>query len=45
MIGLAATRTVAPLGYVGVIPLVKGVIGMCSICSVLEINSCFVGKK
>ena len=40
LIGLAATGTVGVWGYVGVIPLVTGAVGMCPIYSLLGINSC-----
>ena len=40
LIGLAATGTVGAWGYVGVIPLVTGAIGMCPIYSLLGIDSC-----
>lgn len=40
LIGLAATGTIGPWGYIGVIPLVTGAIGMCPIYSLLGINSC-----
>ncbi len=45
LIGLAATGTVGLWGYVGVIPLVTGLVGMCPLYSLLGINSCPVGKK
>ncbi|MEO5671184.1 MAG: DUF2892 domain-containing protein [Ramlibacter sp.] len=40
LIGLAATGTVGAWGYIGVIPLVTGAIGMCPIYSLLGINTC-----
>ena len=40
LIGLAATGTVGVWGYIGVIPLVTGAIGMCPLYSMLGINSC-----
>ena len=40
LIGLAATGTVGLWGYIGVIPLITGAIGMCPIYSLLGINSC-----
>lgn len=45
LIGLAASGTVGLWGYVGVIPLVTGVIGMCPIYRLLGINSCSAGKR
>lgn len=40
LIGLAATGTVGAWGYIGVIPLVTGAVGMCPIYSLLGINTC-----
>ena len=40
LIGLAATGTIGMWGYVGIIPLVTGAVGMCAIYSLLGINSC-----
>lgn len=40
LIGLAATGTIGMWGYIGIIPLVTGAVGMCPIYSLLGINSC-----
>jgi hypothetical protein len=40
LIGLAATGTVGPWGYIGVVPLLTGAIGWCPVYTVLGINSC-----
>lgn len=40
LIGLAATGTVGLWGYIGIIPLVTGSVGMCPLYSLLGINSC-----
>lgn len=40
LIGLAATGTVGLWGYIGIVPLVTGAVGMCPIYSLLGINSC-----
>ncbi len=40
LIGLAVTGTIGVWGYIGVIPLVTGVVGMCPVYSLLGINSC-----
>ena len=40
VIGLAATGTIGMWGYLGIIPLVTGAVGMCPIYSLLGINSC-----
>ena len=40
LIGLAATGTIGMWGYIGIIPLVTGAVGMCPIYGLLGINSC-----
>jgi hypothetical protein len=40
LIGVALTGIIGPWGYLGVIPLVTGALGMCPLYSVLGINSC-----
>ena len=40
LIGLAATGTIGMWGYIGIMPLVTGAVGMCPIYSLLGINSC-----
>lgn len=40
LIGLAATGTVGAWGYIGVVPLLTGAIGLCPLYSLLGINSC-----
>ena len=40
LIGLAATGTVGAWGYVGVVPLLTGAVGMCPLYSLLGINTC-----
>jgi hypothetical protein len=40
LIGLAATGTVGAWGYVGVVPLLTGAIGLCPVYSLLGINTC-----
>lgn len=40
LIGLAASETIGLWGYIGVVPLVTGAIGMCPLYSVLGINTC-----
>lgn len=40
LIGLAATGTVGAWGYIGVVPVLTGAIGMCPLYTVLGINTC-----
>lgn len=39
LIGLAASGTVGAWGYIGVIPLLTGAVGMCPLYSLLGINT------
>jgi hypothetical protein len=45
LIGLAATHAVGPWGYVGVVPLLTGAIGMCPLYSILGINTCPMTRR
>jgi hypothetical protein len=40
LIGLAATGKVGLWGYIGVVPLLTGAIGLCPLYTVLGINTC-----
>ena len=40
LIGLAASGTIGVWGYIGLVPLITGAIGMCPLYSVLGINTC-----
>jgi hypothetical protein len=40
LIGLAATGTIGLWGYIGVVPLLTGAVGLCPLYSVLGINTC-----
>ena len=42
LIGLAATGTVGWWGYVGVVPLLTGLVGLCPPYSLLGWNTCSV---
>ncbi|WP_351089448.1 DUF2892 domain-containing protein [Shewanella sp. S1-49-MNA-CIBAN-0167] len=45
LIGLAATDTIGMWGYIGVVPLLTGAVGLCPLYSLLGINSCSVSKR
>ena len=45
LIGLAATGTVGLWAYIGIIPLVTGVVGMCPLYSLLGITSCPISRR
>lgn len=44
LIALAATHVIGLWGYIGIVPLVTGAIGMCPLYSVLGINTCPVRR-
>jgi len=44
LIGLAATGTVGPWGWIGVVPLLTGSIKFCPLYSIIGINSCPLQK-
>jgi hypothetical protein len=39
LIGLAAYEVIGPWGWIGILPLITGVMGVCSAYSVLGINT------
>jgi hypothetical protein len=45
LIGLAATGKVGVWGYIGVVPLLTGAVGMCPLYSILGINTCAISKR
>ena len=42
LVGLAATGTVGAWGWIGVVPLLTGLVGMCPLYSLLGVNTCKV---
>lgn len=44
LIALAATGTIGAWGYIGVVPLLTGIIGICPAYSIFGINSCPIKK-
>lgn len=40
LIGLAASGTVGAWGYIGLVPLLTGAVGICPLYSILGINTC-----
>jgi hypothetical protein len=44
LVGLAATGTVGVWGWIGVVPLLTGVIGFCPAYPIFGINTCSVKK-
>jgi len=45
LIGLAATGVVGAWGYIGVVPLLTGAVGMCPLYSMLGVNTCQVDRR
>jgi hypothetical protein len=45
LIALAATHTLGPWAYVGIVPLLTGALGMCPLYSLLGINTCPIRKR
>lgn len=45
LIGLAATDSIGVWGYIGVVPLLTGVIGMCPLYSILGLNTCPMNQR
>jgi hypothetical protein len=45
LIGLAYSGTIGVWGYLGVVPLLTGAIGMCPLYSVLGIDTCPVTRR
>ncbi len=45
LIGLAATQTIGAWGYIGIVPLITGAVGMCPLYSILGINSCPADRR
>jgi hypothetical protein len=45
LIGLAATGTVGVWGYIGIVPVLTGAVGLCPLYSVLGINTCAMKNR
>lgn len=45
LIGLTLTGTIGVWGWIGVIPLATGALGMCPLYSMLGINTCPMKKQ
>lgn len=45
LIGLAATNVIGPWGYIGIVPLITGAVGMCPVYSLLRISTCPVNRR
>lgn len=45
LVGLAATGTVGMWGYIGLVPIVTGLVGTCPIYSLFGISTCPIPAK
>ncbi len=45
LIALAATGQVGAWGYIGVVPLLTGALGMCPLYAILGINTCPLNRR
>lgn len=45
LIGLAASGAVGPWGYIGIVPLLTGLVRFCPAYSLLGVNTCSSGKQ
>lgn len=45
LIGLAVSGSVGPWGYIGIVPLLTGLIRFCPAYSLLGVNTCSSGKQ
>jgi hypothetical protein len=45
LIGLAVLGVIGAWGYIGVVPLLTGAVGMCPLYSVLGINTCPANRR
>lgn len=45
LFALAATSVIGPWGYIGIVPLLTGAIGMCPVYTLLGINTCAVNRQ
>lgn len=45
LIALAYTGTIGPWGYIGIVPLVTGALGMCPLYSLLGISTCPISRR
>ncbi|WP_428424900.1 YgaP family membrane protein [Methylibium sp.] len=45
LIGLALAKVIGPWGYIGIVPLLTGALGMCPLYSMLGIDTCPVKRR
>jgi hypothetical protein len=45
LVGMALGGVIGAWGYLGIVPLLSGVVGLCPLYSVLGINTCPLGSR
>jgi len=45
LVALAATHTIGPWGWIGIVPLATGALGFCPLYSLLGMNTCPLNKS
>jgi len=45
LLGLAFTGNIGAWGYIGIVPLLTGLVGFCPLYSILGMNTCAVKTK
>lgn len=45
LIGLTVTETIGAWGWIGVVPLLTGIVGFCPAYTILGMNTCSTEKK
>lgn len=45
LIGMALGGVIGGWGYLGIVPLLSGAVGLCPLYSVLGINTCSLGSR
>ena len=45
LLGLAATHAVGAWGYIGIVPLITGAVGVCPLYALLRINTCAANRR
>ena len=45
LIGAAAIGTIGPWGYIGIVPLLTGLIRVCPAYSIVGVNTCSTDKR
>lgn len=44
LIGLSVAGVIGPWGYIGIVPVLTGAVGMCPLYSLLGVNTCAASR-